>query len=77
MTEVFRLRLAHLIITGTPVDAGACAKAWAKAYGQNDECERDCVLKFICSAITRVDKGLVKPGASPLQKKAATKKAAA
>lgn len=49
--EVSRLRLAHLIITGTSVDAGACAGAWVKAYGRNSECEENCDLKFISSAI--------------------------
>jgi len=73
-TEVFRLRLAHLIMTGTPVGAGACAEAWMKAYGKNAECEGDCVLKFIYSALPRVDKGLVKPGAPPVQKKVAPRK---
>ena len=67
--EIFRLRLAHLIITGTPVEAKACFSAWVKAYGPNTDCKEDCVLKFICIAISRVNKGLVKPCVSPLQKK--------
>jgi hypothetical protein len=52
--EVSRLRLAHLVITGTPVEAGACFEAWVKAYGKNTDCEEDCIPKFIRSAITRV-----------------------
>jgi len=75
--EVSRLRLAHLIITGTPVDAGACYEAWLKNYGYNPECEEDCVPKFISSAISRVNMGLMKTGASPPQKKVAPKKATA
>ena len=67
--EIFRLRLAHLIITGTPVEAKTCFSAWVKAYGPNTDCKEDCVLKFICIAISRVNKGLVKPCVSPLQKK--------
>ena len=77
MEEVSRLRLAHLIITGTPVEVGACFGAWVKAYGYNHECEEYCVPKFIFSAISRVDEGLVKTGPSPPQKKIAWKKAAA
>jgi len=73
--EASRLRLAHLIITGTLVDAGACAEAWVKAYGRNVECEKDCVLKFIHSAISRVDKALAKTEAFPPQKRVALKKA--
>lgn len=67
--EVFRLRLSHLIITGTPVEAEACFGAWVEAYGYNADCGEDCVLKFICSVIARVDRGLVKPCVSPLQRK--------
>ena len=74
MEELFRLRLANLVITGTPVDVQACFGAWVKAYGLNADCEGDCVLKFIYVAISRVDNGLVKPGASPPQKKAAVQK---
>jgi len=73
--EVFRLRLAHLVMTGTPVEAEACVEAWVKAHGHNAECEENCVLKFICSVISRVNKGLVKPGASPPPKRSAMKKA--
>ena len=73
--EVFRLRLAYLIITGTPVDAGACVEDWVKVYGRNVECEKDCVPRFIHSAISRADKVLVKAEASPPQKRVALKKA--
>ena len=66
---LFRLRLANLVIMGTPVDVKACFGAWVKAYGNNADCEADCVLKFIYLAISRVDKGFVKPSASPPQKK--------
>ena len=75
MEEMFRLRLAHLIIAGTPVEPEACSAAWVKAYEDNAECKEGCVLKFICSAISRVNKGLVKPGTSPPQQKVALKKA--
>jgi hypothetical protein len=73
--EVFRLRLAHLITAGTPVEAGPCFGAWVDVYGYNAECKGDCVQKFIGSAISRV-KDLIKPGASPLLK-GILKKAAA
>ena len=72
--EIFRLRLAHLVITGTPVEAQACFAAWVKAYGYNGKCGEECVLKFICSVISRVDKGFVKPSASPLQKRRSLRK---
>ena len=72
--EVFRLRLANLIVTGTPVEVQVCFGAWGKAYGRNADCEEDCVLKFIRLAVSRVDKGFVKPGASPPQKKAVVQK---
>ena len=75
--EVSRLRLAHLVITGTPVDVGACFGAWVEAYGHNAECEEQCVLKFIRSAISRVDNVLMGTEASPPQKKVVPKKAAA
>ena len=75
--EVSRLRLAHLVITGTPVDVGACFGAWVEAYGHNTECEEQCVLKFIRSAISRVDNVLMGTEASPPQKKVVPKKAAA
>ena len=65
--EMFRMRLARLIMTNTPVDAEACVEAWVEAYGNNSGCEKGCVVKFICSAISRVDKGLVTRGASPLK----------
>jgi len=52
--EVFRLRLAHLIITGTPIEAGPCFKAWVGVYGHNAQCEENCVQKFIRFAISRV-----------------------
>ena len=61
--EVFRLRLTHLIITGTPVEAGPCFGAWVDVYGYNSDCEGDCVQTFIRFAISRVNKGLMKPGA--------------
>ena len=72
--ELFRLRLANLIIMGTPVEVQACFRVWMKAYGQSANCERDCVLKFIYLAVSRVDNGLVEPGASPPQKKAGVQK---
>ena len=53
---VLRLKLAYLIVTGTPVKVGACSEAWVKAYGCNVEC-RACVSKFISSAISGIDKG--------------------
>jgi len=52
--EVFRLRLAHLIITGTPIEAGPCFRAWVNVYGHNPGCEENCVQKFIRLAISRV-----------------------
>ena len=55
--EVFRLRLAYLIVTGTPVEAGACSEAWVRAYGRNAECRDDCVSKFISSTISEFDRG--------------------
>jgi len=72
--ELFRLRLANLIIMGTPVEVHACFGAWVKAYGHNADCEGDCVLKFIYLAVSRVDNGFFKPGASPPQKKAVVQK---
>ena len=60
MEEVFRLRLAHLILTGTPVEIQVCFRSWVKAYGKNSNCEEDCVLKFISSAISKVNGGSVK-----------------
>ena len=72
--EVFRLRLTHLIITGTPVDVQACFGAWVRAYGQNSDCGEDCMLKFIYLAVSGVDNGFVKPGSSPPQKKAVIQK---
>ena len=60
--EVFRLRLAHIIMTGTPVEVPACLKAWVKAYGRNSECEEECVAKFIRAAVSRVGKLLANPG---------------
>ena len=71
--EVVGLRLAHLILTGTPLEAGACFEAWVKAYGRSAECREDCVLKFIRSGISRANKGLVKPGEPTPQKKTAQK----
>ena len=56
--EVFRLRLAHLIIKGTPVEAGPCFGAWVDVYGYNAECQESCVRKFIRLAISRVSEGL-------------------
>jgi len=72
--ELFRLRLANLVITGTPVEVRACFGAWVKAYGHTADCEGDCVLKFIYLAVSRVDNGFVEPGASPPQKKASVQK---
>ena len=74
--ELFRLRLTNLIITGTPVEVQACFRAWVKAYGRNADCEKECVLKFIILAVSRIDKGFVKPGASPPQKKVTLQKRA-
>ena len=71
MEEVFRLRLAHLVLTGTPVEAEACFQAWLKTYGHTADCEESCALKFICSAISRVNGGSVKSCIPPLQKKKA------
>jgi len=73
--EVFRLRLTHLILTGTPVEAGPCFGAWVDVYGYNPKCEGDCVRKFIRFAISRVNNSFAKPGASP--PKGILKKAAA
>jgi len=56
--EVFRLRLAHLIITGTPVEAGPCFGAWVDVYGYNAECEESCAQRFIRFAISRVNNDL-------------------
>ena len=72
--EIFRLRLAHLILTGTPVDARACLQAWVKAYGSIADCEADCVPKFIFSAVSRIDKGSVNPVVSPPKKSALRKR---
>ena len=58
--EVFRLRLAHLVITGTPIEAGPCFGAWVDVYGYNSECEGDCVRKFIGFAISRVNNSFAK-----------------
>ena len=51
--ELFRLRLSHLIMTGTPVEVAACCEAWRKAYGRNTECKKNCVYRFIHTAISR------------------------
>ena len=71
--EVFRARLVQIIMKGTPVMASACLEAWVKAYGHNSECENDCVVKFICGAISRVEKQLAKPGTPPPQRKSILK----
>ena len=63
MEEVFRLRLAHLITKGTPVEASACLRAWVKAYGLNAACQGDCVPKVILASIVKVCKFLADPGA--------------
>ena len=68
--EVFRLRFAHLVVTGAPVEVQHCYSAWVKAYGSNPDCEENCALKFIRSVVSGVDKGLGKPYVSSLQKKA-------
>jgi hypothetical protein len=74
--EVFRLRLAHLIMKGTPLEAPSCIGAWIKTYGLNSECDGDCVAKFIRIAITRVRKSLADPGTeSPQRRKSILKKA--
>ena len=62
--ELHKLRLVHLIMKGTPLAARACLDAWVKAYGLNTECEKDCVAKFILTAISVVPKGLAEPGVS-------------
>ena len=74
--EVIRLRLAYLVTTGTPVEA--CVTACMKAYENEPRvvCQQDCVLNFIRSVISRVDKGLVKPEVLPPQKKRTTKRRA-
>jgi len=54
--EVSRLRLAHLIITGTPVDVDACCRAWVEAYGRNSGCKESCIQKFIRFSISKVHK---------------------
>jgi len=72
--ELCRLGLANLVTTGTPVEIQACFGAWVKAYGHTAGCEGDCVLKFIYLAVSRVNNGFVKPGASPPQKKASVQK---
>lgn len=71
--EVFRARLAQILMKGTPVMASACLEAWVKTYGHNSECENDCVVKFICSAISRVEKQLAKPETPPPQRKSILK----
>ena len=69
--EVFRLRLAHLIIKGTPVEVQACVGAWVNEFGPNPECEDDCVPKFIRAAISQVYKSVANPGErKPILKKA-------
>lgn len=73
--EIFRLRLSHLITSGTPVEAPACFGAWVKAYGRNSDCEDDCVAKFIRAAIFRVGKQLASPDATPPQRKSILKNA--
>lgn len=72
--EVYRLRLAHLVITGTPVEVQACFGAWVTEYGYNADCDEDCVLKFIYSAVSRVENGFIGPCTSPPQKKVALQK---
>jgi hypothetical protein len=72
--ELFRLRLAHLVMRGTPVESIACSKAWIKAYGGDSGCEKDCVVKFISTAISRAGGELADPGTSPPQKKSILKK---
>ena len=73
--EVFRLRLAHLIMKGTPVEVPACLGAWMKVYESNAECEDDCVPKFIRAAISRVNKWLVNLGEPSPKRKSTLKKA--
>ena len=71
--EVFRARLAQIIMRGTPVMASACLEAWVKEYGHDSECENDCVVKFICRAISRVEKQLAKPETPPPWRKSILK----
>ena len=59
--EVYKLNLGHLIMKGTPLAARACWDAWVKAYGLSSECEKDCVGKFIRTAVSMVCKELVYP----------------
>jgi len=69
--EVFKLRLAHLIMTGTPVEAKACLEAWAKVYGSGPGCRDNCLPRFIRFAtgrLSKMDKGLVIAAVSPPQK---------
>ena len=73
--EAFRLRLAHLVMTGTPVQVPACVEAWVKAYGLNPECEGGCIAKFVQTAISRVAKWSADPGGTPQQRKSILKKA--
>jgi len=73
--DVFRSRLVHLIMVGTPLEAKACSEAWVKEYGNSPECQEDCVLKFIRFAVSKVDKGLVIPAVSPPQRGGILKKA--
>ena len=71
--EIFRLRLSHLIMSGTPVEAPACFEAWVEAYGLSSGCEDDCVVKFIRAAFFIVGKQLAPPGPTPPQRKSILK----
>lgn len=76
MEEVFRLRLTHLVLTGTPVVVSACFRAWVEAFGISADCEESCALKFIHSAISKVDGGSANPYISPPRKKKPLQKGA-
>jgi len=77
--EKIKHRLAHLVTTGTPVEAKACVEAWEKAYGKGNpydysaDCQ-SCIINFIHSAIPGVDRGPVMPEASPSRGKRHTRR---
>ena len=77
--ERIKHRLAHLVTTGTPVEAKACVEAWEKAYGKANpydygaDCQ-SCIINFIYSAIPGDDRGPVIPEASPSQRRRHTRR---
>ncbi|KAF9790857.1 hypothetical protein BJ322DRAFT_998673, partial [Thelephora terrestris] len=74
--EVFRARLARIIMMGTPAEFLPCFRVWVKTYGLNTDCETDCVRKFIRAAISRVGKQLNSPVTpSPARRKSILKNA--